>query len=160
MQVKIKIKRLTAGAIYCSLSLVGCAMPYNGPTQGPVAHVKFTDNIGDTALGGRRTAVLFFDDEKCTKATSVGSKDFIAIPANRTVTFFQYWESGSSMVQGRCGIWGQLDLTEGQRAEVKFSFSAYDARIRCSINAQDQTPGGNYGNLIPIGKPTAPACKY
>jgi len=105
MQVKIKIKRLTAGAIYCSLSLVGCAMPYNGPTQGPVAHVKFTDNIGDTALGGRRTAVLFFDDEKCTKATSVGSKDFIAIPANRTVTFFS---TGS-----QAAPWFKVDAASG-----------------------------------------------
>ena len=142
--------------------LASCAAaPYKGYSGGPTAYIRFVDNMGEALLVERKSAVHFFDDADCTTASSIDQTGWIPIPANKRVTFHQFWDTrGAGLIQGYCGVWGQLELREGQRVEARFQFSAVGLRWNCLVQSREIGPTGEPMSRVQLFRPTSPQCKY
>lgn len=152
--------RLVYALLACTV-VTGCAFPYKGYSGGPTAYVRFVDNMGDGITGGRKSAVHFFEDADCTQIASIPEKDWVPIPANQPVTFHQFWDTrGAGIIQGYCGIWGSVELKEGQRVEVSFRFAPDGLRWNCSLQAREIAASGEPMWLVQMKRPTAKQCKY
>ena len=144
-----------------SLSLAGCVSPYNGPTSGPQAYVKFMDNMGPSFTGSRKTAVHFFEDADCSKRTYIGSDDWVAVPANKPIGFHQFWDNrGAGFIQGYCGVWTRMELKEGQRVEVNYNFAPQGLRWHCSLQASEISQSGEVLARVPMAQLQGDQCKW
>ena len=142
-------------------AFAGCVAMYEPVRQGPVAYVKFTDSMPPNMLGGRRTAVFFYENTDCARPASIPSSDWVAVPANREVGFHHFFDNrGAGLVQGYCGVWSRMTLQEGQRVELKFDMQFVGGlRVRCDETASDMTSGSG-GRQIALTPLRGEQCKY
>lgn len=141
--------------------LSACVAPYSEPVKGsPVAYVRFTDSMGAGLMGQRRSRVLFYDNAECRNPASVDSAEWIAVPAKREIGFHHFLDNGvAGVVQGYCGVWSKLVLTEGQRVEMTFSLSSVGGlNPKCKETAIDVTSGGGRGVALPLQRLQGPQC--
>ena len=157
----ISMKHTNQILIVALIALSGCVTPYKAPTSGPQAYVKFTDNMGASITGGRKTGVHFFEDADCSKRTYLGSDDWVAVPANKPIGFHQFWDNrGAGFVQGYCGVWAMLELKEGQRVEIAYNFAPQGLRWHCSVKAQEKTSSGETLFGVPVKRLEGEQCKW
>ncbi len=111
--------------------------------------------MNTSATGKRVSAVKFYDNRECLNETYIATTEWVAVPANKRLTFHQGYDNrGAGLIQGHCGVWGALELREGQRAEVLYSLKAVGLKWNCSIQATEMTPAGEPMQRIAF----APAC--
>lgn len=136
-------------------ALTSCSTPYKAYSGDSVAYIRFVDDMNLNLAGKRVSAVTFYDQPECLNETMIATSEWVAVPANRKLTFHQFRDTrGAGLVQGYCGVWGGLVLREGQRAEVLYSFKPVGLQWNCSLQATEIAANGERLQRLAL----APAC--
>lgn len=139
-----------AAVLVLSIGSGGCAVRYyQEPQSGPLAFVyAYPMNPQDK-----------FDPSVYKSATKTGCgdselfplKSWVAVPANRPITFSHAYIFG---LYGICNINGAVTLQEGDRVELFFAGRVQFPGLYCSMSARKISPEG-LSTPLPLEKSCA-----